>query len=164
MENSRRLKQMVIYSLLFILIMISCYSCSAKGMEKHDENMELKLVETYSLVSTNVLTNFQTNGTISGVYLFGSGTTSGNTGSKYLPIYQYWYKRGDGGIVSGIIDYSEFSFPEKVTVVIFEDDKTPPKLEVWKNKEYDPKIEYRFTVPTGTVVNSFDLQGNSPQN
>ena len=122
MENSRRLKQMVIYSLLFILIMISCYSCSAKGMEKHDENMELKLVETYSLVSTNVLTNFQTNGTISGVYLFGSGTTSGNTGSKYLPIYQYWYKRGDGGIVSGIIDYSEFSFPEKVTVVIFEDD------------------------------------------
>ena len=77
-------------------------------------------------------------------------------------------RREDGGIISGVIDYSEFTDPEEIVVIVYEDDEISPKVEIWENG-YNPfnrnhRVEYRFTVPTGTFVNNYDFQGISPEN
>lgn len=151
------------------LIVLVCFkSCSATSFEADtiDED-EFQMIASYELVSANVQTNLQTNGELTGVYLFGTGITSGNVSTEYSPIYQYWYKREDGGIISGVIDYSEFTDPEEIVVIVYEDDEISPKVEIWENG-YNPfnrnhRVEYRFTVPTGTFVNNYDFQGISPE-
>ena len=85
--------------------------------------------------------------------------------------YRYMYKRADGGIIPGKIDYTKFEYPENVTVVIYEDDSSKPKVEIWRDFELgegwaardgadtNRRTEYRFTIPTGSIVNYYNPQG-----
>lgn len=151
-----------------IVVVMFISSCDDTSSEADTIDMdEFQMIESYELVSANVQTNLQTNGELTGVYLFGTGITSGNVSTEYSPVYQYWYKREDGGIMSGVINYSELTDPDEVIVVVYEDDNISPKVEIYENG-YNPfnrnhKVEYRFTVPTGTFVNNFDFQGISPE-
>lgn len=156
----------IVFVVIVVTLVVLLLIMTLSEADTIDED-EFQMIESYELVSANVQTNLQTNGELTGVYLFGTGITSGNVSTEYSPIYQYWYKREDGGIISGVIDYSEFTYPEEIVVIVYEDDEISPKVEIWENG-YNPfnrnhRVEYRFTVPTGTFVNNYDFQGISPE-
>lgn len=152
--------------ILFILVVMFVMSgCNNNNMSKEEKN-ELQLVCSYELVAAKVENQTQISGELSGNYLFCLGSISGNLETTTKPVYKYWYKREDGGILSGIIDMSSYVYGEKVEVVIYEDDTITPKVEIWKNYYAREKvggfsdivIEIRFTIPSGSFVNTYDLQ------
>lgn len=162
----KRIHKLII-ALLFIVASLILSGCSEhQDSNSHDSN-QLHLDRSYELVATNVESHTKVSGNISGTYLLSFGSMSGNIKTTTAKVYTYWYKRSDGGIISKTIDMSSYTIPENVTVVIYEDDSATPKVEIWRNLraqhfgdgEYLCKTEFRFTIPSGSFVNSYDLQG-----
>lgn len=154
-----------IYNLFIILALFALLILSGCG----SENNELQLVCNYELVAANVNSQTQISGDISGSYLLCFGEMSGNIETMTTKVYNYWYKREDGGIIPSTIDMSSYTHPENVTIVIYEDDSAIPKVEIWRNRwaknngdgDWDKyaRTEFRFTIPSGSFVNTYDLQG-----
>jgi len=123
-------------------------------------------IATYKLISVDV--NFQPGieGDFSGGFLF----CHGNINTVTKPIYQFWYKREDGGIVPATVDLSNNRYG-CTQIIVYEDDTIAPKVEYWHYINRFGKYswgnynEIRFTVPSGTFVNTYELQnlyeGNS---
>lgn len=136
--------------------------CSLSGcVDDFKENLELS--ESYELVTMEYTVSSSESAKASGFLFF-----SYSSGEETTEEYRYMYKRADGGIIKGTIDYTEFYNPENVTVLIYEDDSQEPKLEIWRNfdlesvtEDGDPysRTEYRFTIPTGSIVNYYNPQG-----
>ena len=122
----------IVFVVIVVTLVVLLLIMTLSEADTIDED-EFQMIKSYELVSANVQTNLQTNGELTGVYLFGTGITSGNVSTEYSPIYQYWYKREDGGIISGVIDYSEFTYTEEIVVIVYEDDEISPKVEIWEN-------------------------------
>lgn len=134
--------------------------CSLSGCIK--ENLELS--ESYELVTMEYIVSSSESAKASGFLFFYDYSYEEET----TEMYKYMYKRADGGIIKGTIDYTKFYHPENVTVLIYEDDSQEPKLEIWRNFDLESgmedgdsrsKTEYRFTIPTGTIVSYYDPQG-----
>ena len=155
---------------LFILVLFAVVALLIlSGCRPPEDCDELKLVCRYELVAAKV--NFQTqiSEDISGAYLLGFGGMSGNIETTTTKVYNYWYKRKDGGIIPATIDMSSYSYPKTVQIVIYEDDSTIPKVEIWRNYwaqeegdgdwESHTRTEFRFTIPSGSFVNTYDFQG-----
>ena len=136
--------------------------CSLSGCTK--ENLELS--ESYELISMEYTVTNEESAKASGFLFLYSYSYEKETADGY----RYMYKRADGGIIPGKIDYTKFEYPENVTVLIYEDDSQEPKLEIWRNFEVENTYgfrdgsrntitEYRFTIPTGSIVNYYNPQG-----
>ncbi len=126
-----------------------------------------ELRETYELVSVNTVNQTDFSGSFSGAYLFGLGGSSGSIETTHNKIYEYWYKRPDGGIIPASIDMSTFE-ENSVYVVVYEDNTVSPKIEIWRNKmaqDYGDGMngncytEFRFFIPYGSFVNTYDFNG-----
>lgn len=128
---------------------------------------------SYELVAANMQFQSGIEGNFSGNFLY----CHGNVNIMTKPIYQFWYKREDGGIVPKTIDLSD-TYYKYTQIIVYEDDTVTPKVEYWRypccNKGHSELIlkgkwqcynEIRFTVPSGTFVNTYELQdlyeGNS---
>lgn len=163
----KRIHKLII-ALLFIVASLILSGCSEHQDSNSYNPNQLHLDRSYELVAANVESHTQVSGDISGKYLMCFGSMSGNIETTTTKVYNYWYKRSDGGIISKAIDMSSYNYPENVTVVIYEDDSTTPKVEIWRNlraqnygdgEYYLGKTEFRFTIPSGSFVNTYDLQG-----
>ena len=137
--------------------------CSLSGCRK--DNLELS--ESYELISMEYTVTNEESAKASGFLFLYSYSYEKETADGY----RYMYKRADGGIIPGKIDYTKFEYPENVTVVIYEDDSSKPKVEIWRDFELgegwaardgadtNRRTEYRFTIPTGSIVNYYNPQG-----
>lgn len=167
----KRIHNLLILALFTIATALILSGC---GSGNQVDRSELQLVCSYELVAAKVNFQTQVHGDISGAYLLGFGGMYGNIETTATKVYDYWYKREDGGIIPDTIDMSLYDYPETVTIVIYEDDSTTPKVEIWRNyyaqrygdgedgySEIDPPTvtEFRFTIPSGSFVNTYDLQG-----
>jgi len=161
----KRIQNLLIAILLIATLTITFSGCSS---EIYEEFNELKFVSTYELVSMKAESQAQVSGELSGTYVICFGKISGKVETTNTFVYKYCYKREDGGSVPTIIDISSYEYPETVKVVIYEDNITTPKVEIWRNGyaqdygdgKYDcTQTEFRFTVPSGSMVNTYDLQG-----
>ena len=117
-------------------------------------------IGSYKLIAAKVETQTNVNAEFSGKFLICFGGMSGNVTTSENTVYKYWYQRSDGGILAGVIDMAS---EDVEWVVVYEDDEATPKVEIWQDfgrPDYKIKhIEYRFTIPSGTFVNTFDFQG-----
>lgn len=161
---------------------------NAKTLENFTSYQKLQLAsklrchESYELIATKVQYTSETHSKLSGGFLLCFGLVSSESSTFTKPIYQYWYKRPDGGILPGTIDFSSYELPQNVSIVVYENDTIAPKVEIWRNSLsaikgdgkdywwrdskdtlYYPKTEFRFTIPPGTFVNTYDFQGNNKQ-
>lgn len=169
----KRIRNLLIATVLIAtLLTIFSGCCSGNHVDAVDD---LQMVSTYELVSIKAESQTQVSGELSGAYVICFGNMSGELETINTFVYQYCYKREDGGIVPVIMDMSSYEHPETVKVVIYEDDAATPKVEIWRNSnaqnfgdgEYPIRrssnmttlTEFRFTVPSGSMVNSYDLQG-----
>ena len=110
------------------------------------ESGDFELSESYELVAMEYNVSSSESAKTS-VFLFCYGYEE-----ETKAIYGYMYKRDDGGIIPATTDSG--------TVVIYEDDLSNPKLEVWsKGRGLSRVEEYRFTIPTGSIVNYYNPQG-----
>lgn len=168
------MKRIHILCILFILALLVLMIIPGCDNESKVDDDELQLVGSYELVAANVNSKMQTRGEIVGAFLLGFGDVE----TKTIKVYNFWYKREDGGVVPATIDLSAYNYAGKVSIVVYEDDSAIPKVEIWKNgyaqivdasplestlkKMFvrDKRItEVRFTIPSGTFVNTYDLQG-----
>ena len=126
-----------------------------------------ELRESYDLVSVNTVNQTDFSGSFSGAYLLGLGGSSGSIETTHKKIYEYWYKREDGGIIPASIDMSTF-VENSVYVVVYEDNTVSPKIEIWRNKMAQNSgdgingncyTEFRFFIPLGSFVNTYDFDG-----
>lgn len=79
----------------------------------------------------------------------------------YEDSYRYMYKRDDGAIIPVIIDSEtiDSDMPDLEPIVINYDDSSKPKLEIWTDtRGFIHDEQYRFTIPTNSVINSENLQ------
>lgn len=155
-----------IQNLLIVILIIATLSITFAGCCEDTE--ELQHVATYELVSMKAESQVQVSGELSGAYVICFGKISGNLETTNTLVYKYCYKREDGGMIPTIIDMSSYDYPETVKVVIYEDNITTPKVEIWRDyhaqchgdgKHDFNQTEFRFTVPSGSMVNTYDLQG-----
>lgn len=126
-----------------------------------------ELRETYELVSVDVVNQTDLSGSFSGAYLLGIGGSHGHLETTHKKIYEYWYKREDGGIIPATIDMSSYK-DGTVEIVVYEDDTISPKIEIWRNSGASSNgdgynrlsyTEFRFFIPSGSFVNTYDFQG-----
>ena len=170
----KRIHKLLIVALFIIATSLILSGCS--GNHTHSTRIsELHLAGSYELIAAKVNSATNISGNLSGSYLLGFGGMSGNIETSITDVYRYWYKREDGGIIPDTIDMSSYENPETVTIVIYENDSATPKVEIWRNDnaqklgdgEYGKIVgsnlttltEFRFTIPTGSFVNTYDLQG-----
>ena len=141
----------------------SMYEAEEERKVIEQERKTLRLDCKYDLVSLGVEKQLVLNGKISSAYLLCIGGTSGNIKTSSEKIYEYWYKREDGGMIGNSINMNLYDYPQNVTIVIYENDTVKPKVEFWRNYDareegdgetYLAKTEIRFTVPTGSVVDA----------
>ena len=167
MKRIRNLFTLII--MIISLVMIS--GCSSKTQTKQEVDYNaLRLVESYKLVSVNPEIKTYEHGHISGSFLIAYGSANGGYTKDSYKVYNYWYQRADGGIVEGILDtrkhrfhyfhliHQNFVVIDKCKIVVYENDNITPQVEIWKNQEKHPMIEYRFTIPKGTFRNYYNFQ------
>lgn len=185
MKRIRKSFNLAIILVVALLLVSGCISnAEKKQLQKEEESSipvitELKCIESYGLVAAKLECHTTERGSLSGHYLLCFGGMSGNYDKITKPIYKFWYQRSDGGILEGTIDMKQYPYPKTVQIVVYEDDSIKPKFEIWRNDlatEYGdgqinskyfrfakktcyPKTEFRFTIPTGTFVNTYDFQG-----
>ena len=169
----KRIRNLFILALLVVVatcILTGCYDSEDYEPENYNK---LRLICSYELVAATIDSKTQVSGSIYGVYLLGFGGTSGKIETTATKVYDYWYKREDGGIIPDTINMASYRYPESVKIVIYEDDSTTPKVEIWRNsgaiehgdgeREWDylypTRTEIRFTIPSGSFVNTYDFQG-----
>lgn len=156
--NNERVKEIldtIAGVMVFILVLIIPSISIVMICYEPESKTEIKLDETYYLVAANVNNKTQTKEKLSGSFLLGIGEISGENKTEEKEIYKYWYKRSDGGILCKEIN----SRDPNITVVVYENDSIAPNVEVWRNESrFEEKIEYRFTIPSGSYVNMYDLQ------
>ena len=158
---------------VFFMVMVVLITCILSGCTSNDIDWnELKLECSYELVAVKANVQTQVSGEFSSIYVLGIGGGSGTADVKTTKVYDFWYKRDDGGIIPDTIDLESYTCPENVKIVIYESDSVKPKFEIWRNeyaREYgdgsgwssDCRTEIRFTIPTGAFVNTYDFQNNT---
>lgn len=157
--------------LLFLCTITGC-SVRQKIAEdismKQKEIQELKLNQSYELVSAKVNSQKQIIGNISGAYILMLGGISGNIEETENKTYDYWCKRSDGGIIAKSINMESYNYPNNVRIVIYENNSIKPKVEIWRNNSAkkwgdgvypQSRTEFRFTIPEGAFINMYDFQG-----
>ncbi len=156
------MKRLISYLMIAVLV-VTLSGCGGSNREDMDE---LKHVATYDLISMDISTETRLEGNFSGAYLLLAGGMSGEITTRNATVYRFQYMREDGGIVPEIIDTSAYNFPKSVKVVYYINDDVTPKYEIWRNgwaKQWGDGdngaayTEFRFTVPTGSVVTTIDL-------
>ena len=164
----KRIRNLLIFVLVVVVCGVAIHAVHEYDIKKDEENRKLQLISSYELISAQVDYKTQISGSISGAYLLAFGGISGDIESKEKKVYDYWYKREDGGMLPATIDMNSYHHPESVKVVIYENDTASPKVEIWRNnyavKEgdgelYCTKTEFRFTIPSGSFINTYDFQG-----
>ena len=170
----KRIHNLFILALLAVVASFIFTGCGSENSEDKTDPNGLQLISSYELLTVKIESQPKINEDISGAYLLGFGGMYGNPETTATKVYEYCYKREDGGVIPATIDMSSYDCPETVTVVIYEDDSTTPKVEIWRNYDaqvcgdgdggdafYIPKplTEFRFTIPSGSFVNTYDLQG-----
>ena len=185
MKRIRKLFSLAVILGVTLLLVSGCISNAEREqlLQEEETNIpvvtELKCIESYGLVSAKLEYHTTEHGSLSGHYLFCFGGMSGSYEKITTPIYKFWYQRSDGGILEGTIDMSKYPYPKTVSIVVYENDSIKPKFEIWRNdlatqygdgerksiyfryakKTAYPKTEFRFTIPKGTFVNTYDFQG-----
>lgn len=167
----KRIRNLFILALLVVVATCILTGCHDSEYYEPENYNKLRLICSYELVAATVDSQTQVSGSISGVYLLGFGGTSGKIETTATKVYNYWYKREDGGIIPETINMASYIHPETVKIVIYEDDSVTPKVEIWRNTgaiergdgaSYNEKFltltEFRFTIPSGSFVNTYDLQ------
>ena len=138
----KRCVKILTYLVFVTFLFWALNACAGKDFE---------LSESYELVAMEYNISTRENANAYGFLLFFSYSSEEETTEEY----RYMYKRADGGMMNGIIDSYNSG-----TVVIYEDDSSTPKLEVWtKGSGLLKETEYRFTIPTGSIVNYYNPQG-----
>ena len=191
MKRIRKLFSLASVLIIALLLVSGCMSNKEKEMARQAQLIELqeeirfaselRCQESYELVAARVQYNSEKHSNLSGGFLLCFGLVSSDSSTLTKPIYQYWYKRSDGGILAGSIDFTSYERPKNVKLVVYEDDTVTPKVEIWRNllstvngdgsdrvwtpeqTTYRSNTEYRFWIPTGTFVNTYDFQGNNKQ-
>lgn len=165
----KRIRNLLIFVLIVVVCGVAIHAWHEADIKKEEENKKLQLINSYELISAQIDYQTKISGSISGAYLLAFGGISGNIESKEKKVYDYWYKREDGGIMYATIDMNSYRrFPENVKVVIYENDTASPKVEIWRNNyavKYgdgggiNTETEFRFTIPSGSFINTYDFQG-----
>lgn len=161
------MKRIQVFFMVMVVLVTCCVlsGCTSNNSEKN----ELSLECSYELVAAKTNIQTQTSESISGIYVLGFGGISKKADIKTTKVYDFWYKRDDGGIIPDTIDLESYNYPENVKIVIYESDFINPKFEIWRNKDAkkyrdgkfpDCKTEIRFTIPRGSFVNTYDFQNN----
>lgn len=124
-------------------------------------------VESYELISVQVDRVVGTSFNASGKYLMCYGSFNASSHTYVDSEYIYWYKREDGGHLERVVEPD----PENTRIVIYEDDTVTPKVEVYMDMantvdgywDYMMRwethmVEYRFTIPSGSLSSTFTIQ------
>ncbi len=156
---------------VFFMVMVVLLTCILSGCISNDsDSNELRLECSYELVAVKANVQTQVSGDFSGIYVLGIGGVSGTADVKTTKVYDFWYKRDDGGIIPDTIDLESYTYPENVRIVIYESDTINPKVEIWRNNDArgfgdgsfsNCRTEIRFTIPKGSFVNTYDFKNNT---
>lgn len=139
----REINRVIVFVCGMAFLCVGIGACIKKA-----NNPTYVMTKSYNLVAAKFETTTELKGSFSGMFLIGGGSIETGREDYYI----YWYQREDGGIIK-----ENLTKDDRKEIIIYEDNSISPKVEIWKN-DWNGKEEYRFTIPEGTFINTYDVQ------